>query len=112
MRRKHEVVAGHRISCWDSDSKFADRYCVVYLDEEDELGKVPYVGMSERPFHPQGVGMHGEMPVRNVTYRGRGGVFDKRIEFADLPEDCRKLVLMDLSVEREDRTKPEKKELK
>jgi hypothetical protein len=97
MRRKHEVVEGRCISCWDNGGETWDRYTVVYLDEEDDRGMVPYVGMSERPFHPQGFGQHGEMPVGNVAYRGRGGVFKKRIAFAELPPDCQRLVLQDLA---------------
>jgi hypothetical protein len=31
MRRKHEVINGHKISVWDCP-KFIDRYTVVYLD--------------------------------------------------------------------------------
>jgi hypothetical protein len=96
VRRKHEVVAGHRISCWDNP-KFCDRYTVVYLDEVDDGGRVACIDMSEHPFHPQGFGMHSEMPVEYVAYRGRGGVFKKRIAFADLPPDCQRLVLRDLA---------------
>jgi len=97
VRRKHEVINDHCISCWDNGGETCDRYTVVYLDEEDDRGMVTYVGMSERPFHPQGFGQHGEMPVHNVAYRGRGGVFKRRIAFADLPSDCKRLVLSGLA---------------
>jgi hypothetical protein len=100
MRRKHELINGHPISCWES-GKVADRYTVVFLDTRDERGRVQYLGMSADPFHPQGVGMHGEMPIHNVAYRGRGGVFDKRIQFKDLPPDCQRAVLQDLEPEDE-----------
>ena len=96
MRRKHEVVAGARVSVWDNGDRWADRYTVVYLDEVDERGRVPYLAMSAAPFSPQGVGMHGEMPIHLVQYEGRGGVFRKRIRFADLPTDCQKVVIQDL----------------
>lgn len=101
MRRKHEIVCGRPISVWECKG-FADRYTVVYLDEVDERGNVQMVGMSGAPFHPQGVCMHGEMPLYNVAYKGRGGVFDKRIRFADLPEDCRKVVERDLTPQKEE----------
>lgn len=101
MRRKHEVISGHPISCWES-GKVADRYTVVFLDTRDERGRVQYLGMSADPFHPQGVGMHGEMLIQHVAYRGRGGVFDKRIQFADLPPDCQRAVLRDLEPAKED----------
>ena len=44
----------------------ADRYTVVYDGETDERGQTfyPYLAMSERPFHPQGIGIHGETPFR------------------------------------------------
>jgi len=45
--------------------------------------------MSGAPFHPQGYGQHGEgKPGR---HNGR------RIAWADLPADCRRLVEMDLA---------------
>jgi hypothetical protein len=104
MRRKHEIVNGRPISCWACSDKyeFAGRYTVVYLDTRDERGQVQYLGMNARPLHPQGFGMHGEMPIRNVTYRGRGGVFDERIQFKELPPDCQRAVLQDLEPKEED----------
>lgn len=96
MRRKHEMVDNEPVSCWDNGPKFADRYTVVYLSSEVD-GRVQYLSMSERPFHPQGFGQHGEMPVYLMTYLGRGGVFKKRIKFTDLPEDCQKAVHNDLN---------------
>ena len=95
MRRKHEMINGHPISVWDDGDKVADRYTVVFLDTEQD-GKVDYLGMSGAPFHPQGFCQHGSMPIDAVAYRGRGGCFEKRIAFADLPEDCRKAVEFDL----------------
>jgi len=96
MRRKHEVVNGHKISVWENKNVI-DKYTVVYLDEVDKDLNVPYIGMSEHPFHPQGFGQNGEMKIYNVQYKGRGGCFDKRIKFADLPEDCKKAVMQDLT---------------
>ena len=99
MRRKHEIVEGARLSVWDSP-KFIDRFTVVFLDDVSEgmLGNivVVYLAMNEHPFHPQGFCQHGEMELNMVAYKGRGGVFDKRIKFADLPEDCQKAVLQDI----------------
>ena len=96
MRRKHEMILGHPISVWDDGDKVADRYTVVYLDTEDERGNVQYVAMSASPFHPQGFGQLGDMPLFMVAYQGRGGAFKKRIRFVDLPDDCKKLVQQDL----------------
>jgi len=101
MRRKHELINGHPISCWDSGDDYFDRFTVVYLDTQDERGRVQYLGMSTHPFHPQGFGNHGEMPIHKVAYCGRGGAFTKRIQFADLPPDCQRAVLQDLETEEE-----------
>jgi hypothetical protein len=96
MKRKHEVINGHNISVWFNKNCF-DKFTVVYLDEVDEQLNVPYIGMSDNPFHPQGFGQHGKMKVYNVAYKGRGGCFDKRIKFAELPVDCQWAVIQDLS---------------
>jgi hypothetical protein len=90
------MILGRPISVWDCGEKFADRYTVVYLDTEDARGNVQYAGMSASPFHPQGFGQHGEMPLFMVACQGRGGAFKKRIRFVELPDDCKKLVQQDL----------------
>jgi hypothetical protein len=95
MRRKHELIEGQSISCWDDSEKFVDRYTVVFLDEEKD-GRVSYLAMSEKPFHPQGFGQYGEMQIDAVAYKGRGGAFLKRIKFSDLPEDCQRAVIQDI----------------
>jgi len=97
MRRKHEVINGHNISVWD-DRNTIDRYTVVYLDDVYDNGNVDYVAMNGNPFSPNmGFCQHGEMPLSAVAYKGRSGAFDKRIKFDDLPEDCKKIVLAELS---------------
>ena len=95
--KKHEMVLNQKISAWDNDNTF-DRYTVVYLGTEDRQGNVLYLSMSHNPFHPQGFCQHGDMPVRNVAYKTRGGCFDKRIPFDALPEDCQKAVLIELAM--------------
>ena len=99
MRRKHETIEGHNISVWDDGPETIDRYTVVYLDTEDDHGKVEYLGMSSLPFSPGGFSQHGEMQIQNVCYTGRGGVFKKRIAFADLPIECQKAVKWDLAIQ-------------
>jgi hypothetical protein len=107
MRRKHEVINGHKISVWDCP-KFIDRYTVVYLDDifqhpaHHNAEYVNYIAMSDNPFHPQGFCQHGEMPINSVQYKGRGGCFDKRIKFADLPPDCQKAVLQDFEIDEQE----------
>ena len=80
------------IRCYDNGGKTADRYTVVYMDYPTRhAGCYESVGMSTEPFHPQGFGQHGDaMPGRHLG---------RRIAFADLPEDCQKLVQADLAME-------------
>lgn len=82
------------IAIYDNGGKTADRYTVAYEPYTYYDVKVwPYRGMSERPTHSQGFGQYGENPTRLVA-RGH------RIAFADLPEECRALVLRDEAVKR------------
>lgn len=110
-RMKSEVIGGSRISVWDSGPKFFDRYTVVYLDTYGSTavnpGKVMYVNMSTSPFSPRGVNQTGEMLISDVAYKGRGGVFEKRITFAELPPDCQKVVLRDIKELKPDSIKEE-----
>ena len=95
MRRKHEVINGHNVSVWDDGNSVADRYTVVFLDDADENGNVPFLAMGSTPFHPQGFCQHGEMKIWMVAYHGRGGAFTKRIKFTELPPDCQKAALQE-----------------
>lgn len=85
------------IRCYDSGpDSTADRYTVVYTGNYKGKSKRwhDYVGISGAPFHPQGIGMHGQtefQPVDRPTYSHLG----KKIKFSDLPEDCKKLVMQD-----------------
>ena len=82
------------LAVYDNGGKTIDRYTVVYAPWESD-GKLvfPYVGMSGAPFHPQGVGQHGDLVgVRPV--RGPG---ERVIAFSALPEDCQQLVKNDLA---------------
>jgi len=93
MRHKHEIVGGHKVSCWDNGPKWADRYTVVLLDSasRDHGRNVPWVVclcMGGAPASPNGFCQTAEMPLGRVGYRGRGGAFVKRIRFSDLPEAC------------------------
>lgn len=83
-----------KIACYDNGGKSADRYTVAYLEDVQDQpwvrGRKQYscVGMSAEPFHPQGVGQHSTCML--------GRHLGKKIAFADLPEDCQRLVLRDL----------------
>lgn len=85
---KTETVLGHPILCYDNGGKSIDRYTVIYMDQNERNGCLSSVGMNSAPFHPQGFGQHTTaMPGRHLG---------KRIKFATLPDDCRKLVHQDL----------------
>lgn len=82
------------------DPKFADRYTVFYTKPiAGETLADMYIGyraMSENPFHPQGVGLYGEMKayeVSNYRYRNK----HRYAKWSDLPEKVKACVLMDLT---------------
>ena len=79
------------IRCYNNPES-GDRYTVLFSGLKSRIH--PYVGMSAHPFHPQGIGQHGEsdrVPIDYPTY----GHLGKKIVFADLPKDCQALVLGD-----------------
>ncbi len=93
------------VRCYDNGNgpnPTFDRFTVVYTGNyKKNMGQrgkcFEYVGMSSHPFDPQGFGQHGEtqgLPADRPTY----GHIGKKIKFADLPEDCRKLVIQDYLV--------------
>ena len=63
----------------------------------------PYLGMSAHPYDPQGYGQRGETRDKPCdtdrwgfpAAMGRKNHLGRRIPFAELPEDCRKLVMQD-----------------
>ncbi len=89
------------IRCYDNggsekENGTVDRYTVVYTGNYRGKTKhwFDYVGMSGAPFHPQGIGMHGQsefQPVDRPSY----GHLGKKIKFSDLPKDCQTLVMQD-----------------
>ena len=85
-----ETVNGKRVRCYH-DPKAGDPYTVIYMDtieQETPSGKLYGArGMDERPSHPQGIGMYtSAMPGKHLG---------RRIPFADLPADCRRIVEQD-----------------
>lgn len=85
---------------------YADRYTVFYSDlqEYPERGQtglggwLGYRGMSENPFHPQGVGMYGEMRAYQASeYRRANG--HRKCKWSDLPEKVKECVRRDLVAE-------------
>ncbi len=77
---------------YDAGPDLIDRYTVYYSNPKAwgimEVGPFFYIGMSARPFHPQGFGQHG------IGYLGRHN--GKKISFESLPEDCKKAAQNDL----------------
>ena len=61
----------------------------------------PYLAMNAAPFHPQGFGQHGHSNHQPCDVNkqgwapavGRKNHLGTRINFADLPDDCRRLVI-------------------
>lgn len=95
---KHRKIG---VRCYDNGGDTADRYTVVYTGRYRHLmnGHLLYVGMSNHPFHPQGVGMHAQSLdyIDNRGYGQLGGYahLGRRIDFDQLPPDCKKLVMSD-----------------
>lgn len=90
------------IRCYDNQGESADRYTVVFTGRYE--GEKMYLAMSAAPFHPQGIGMHGfsdgwsHIDTNKWGWApaiGKSNHLGKRINFSDLPEDCRKLVIQE-----------------
>jgi hypothetical protein len=81
------------IRCYDNGGKTADRYTVVFTGRyRHKTGQsFWYVGMSGNPFHPLGIGHHGEhnRQIDRPTYAHLG----KKIKWSDLTPECQKCVL-------------------
>ena len=90
------------LDVFDNGGKTADRYTVFFggpmlimtgaaADVNPGSVDVPYLGMSETPSHPQGVGMWGELRAYEVAnYRYKHG--RERIRWADLPDAVKECV--------------------
>ena len=102
MTRKERLMPNgipRYIRCYDNE-EFIDRYTVVFSNKRVS-GEFMYLGMSSRPFHPQGIGQHGfskdqiDAPKGWPPVVGRKCHLGTRIRFEDLPVDCRDFVLQD-----------------
>lgn len=89
------------IRCYDNggpekENGTYDRYTVCYTGNYagKSKGWHEYVGMSGAPFHPQGIGLHGQTEFRPCD-RPSYGHLGKKIKFTDLPKDCQTLVMQD-----------------
>lgn len=89
-KRWSEGAPHYVLACYDSGEKTFDRYTVIFgwpIWEEKDGNRVPYLGMSRDPTHPQGFSQWGEMPSQNRDACGR------HIRWLDLPEDIRAHVI-------------------
>lgn len=83
-------VERDQVRFYDNGGKTLDRYTAVYLCwPEHRPNTFDARGMSEKPFSPQGFGCSCTATP--------GKHLGKRIKFADLPHDCQRLVLQDLT---------------
>jgi hypothetical protein len=89
------TVSVRRFLLLDDGGKTADRYTLLSTKPTVYMGHDrvhQYIGFSERPFHPQGFGQHGEMSHsqylehRHERFRSLG----KRIKLDALPPDAQK----------------------
>lgn len=80
------------VRCYDNGGETADRYTVVFTGNyTHKTGRQHwYLGMSANPFHPQGVGMHGESSTQidRPAYSHLG----KKIKFEDLTKEAQECV--------------------
>ena len=85
---KETYLNGHRLRIYDNGGKTADRYTVLFMDQQERSdGVYSCLGMDKDPFHPCGIGQHSS---------GTPGVhLGRRIPFEMLPEPCRRAVLAD-----------------
>ena len=93
-RRKERLMPGgipRYVRCYDNHGETIDRYTVVFTKRKSPY---PYLGMSDNPYHPQGIGMHGE-EKDFIIDRPNYGHLGKKISFMDLPFACRLAVILD-----------------
>ena len=82
------------IRCYDNGGETADRFTVVFTGKyrhKKTSGSFWYIGMSGAPYHPLGIGQHGESNVQ--IDRPSYGHLGKKIKFLDLSKDCQSLVM-------------------
>ena len=79
------------VKFYDNGGATTDRYTAVFTGEHNARnGMCACLGMGERPFHPQGICMHGECQD--------GPHLGAEIRFSDLPADCQRAVLQDCGI--------------
>lgn len=87
-------VNGKRKICRIFDKpEYADRYTIAFRGYRDPVFGMtyPYLASSNRPFHPQGFGQHGESR-EFLTGRHLG----KRVSFESLPDQVQQFILQNI----------------
>lgn len=80
-----------RYLIYDSGPEYGDRYTIFYKNNGWKPWK-DYIAASEKPFHPQGFGQHGESdPFWRRIDRAHLG---RPVRFKDLPPDVRRFAKM------------------
>jgi hypothetical protein len=82
------------VRCYDSGEGTGDRYTVVFTGRYQADRRRPafvYLGMDAHPFHPQGIGMHGDS--KTLIDRPAYSHLGKKIPFQSLPLDCQRCAL-------------------
>lgn len=91
------------IEIWDNGGKTADRYFIAVsgLMECDNKPYTYFMYSSENPFHPQGIGLHGDEELTAVYKSRRGGMshMGKRITFFELPKYVQRFIAQELMPE-------------
>lgn len=89
------LVKGKRKTCriYDMGDKEIDRYTIAFKGYRDPIFGMtyPYLASSNRPFHPQGFGQHGESR-EFLTGRHLG----KRVSFESLPDQVQQFILQNI----------------
>jgi hypothetical protein len=86
------------LAVYDNGGKSFDRYTALYgapLWVPSMAHTIPARFMSSDPFHPQGVGMYGEV---KAYYRDS---FGKKVRFLDLPDAVKRCIIRDCTTDNE-----------
>lgn len=93
-RQKRLVPSGipRYVRCYDNQGDTADRYTVVFTGRYRKGGEeFIYLEMSNNPFHPMGIGMHGFS--QDLIDRPGYSHLGKKVSFEALPEKVQQCVM-------------------
>lgn len=91
MERKERLMPGgvpRYIRVYDNGGQTYDRWTVIFTKKRVS-GQFMYLGMSDNPYAPNGIGLHGESECPTMANVG------KKVPFDSLPDDCKRLVISD-----------------